>query len=121
MDVYDCSRRELIPHGETGGLVIFEDIPNYWDAWGALRSLHVEFCAFPFTHEQLLLLDVEIHHLEKAAATQVFERQGRRVWAPPCVCGDRCRVWEEQDHDDSKHHPSSRFPPANRHWLLDLA
>ena len=31
------SRRELIPHGETGGLVIFEDIPNYWDAWGALR------------------------------------------------------------------------------------
>ncbi|KAH9037516.1 glycoside hydrolase family 38 protein [Lactarius pseudohatsudake] len=35
--------RELIPHGETGGLVIFEDHPNYWDAW-----------------------DVEIHHLEKA-------------------------------------------------------
>jgi alpha-mannosidase len=36
-------RRELIPQGETGGLVIFEDHPNYWDAW-----------------------DVEIHHLEKA-------------------------------------------------------
>ncbi|KAI9449033.1 glycosyl hydrolases family 38 N-terminal domain-containing protein [Lactarius psammicola] len=35
--------RELIPQGETGGLVIFEDHPNYWDAW-----------------------DVEIHHLEKA-------------------------------------------------------
>ncbi|KAH8999594.1 glycoside hydrolase family 38 protein [Lactarius hatsudake] len=35
--------RELIPHGQTGGLVIFEDHPNYWDAW-----------------------DVEIHHLEKA-------------------------------------------------------
>ncbi|KAF8259316.1 glycosyl hydrolases family 38 N-terminal domain-containing protein [Lactarius quietus] len=35
-------QRELIPHGETGGLAIFEDIPNYWDAW-----------------------DVEIHHLEK--------------------------------------------------------
>ncbi|KAI0944229.1 hypothetical protein AcW1_010259 [Taiwanofungus camphoratus] len=33
--------RELIPAGETGGLVIFDDRPNYWDAW-----------------------DVEIHHLE---------------------------------------------------------
>ncbi|KAJ3574050.1 hypothetical protein NP233_g2021 [Leucocoprinus birnbaumii] len=35
--------RELIPAGQTGGLVIFEDRPNYWDAW-----------------------DVEIHHLETA-------------------------------------------------------
>ncbi|KAF8155248.1 glycoside hydrolase family 38 protein [Mycena galopus ATCC 62051] len=35
--------RELIQEGATGGLVIFEDRPNYWDAW-----------------------DVEIHHLEKA-------------------------------------------------------
>ncbi|KAF8656490.1 hypothetical protein AX16_002509 [Volvariella volvacea WC 439] len=35
--------RELIPAGQTGGLVIFQDIPNYWDAW-----------------------DVEIHHLETA-------------------------------------------------------
>ncbi|KAI0041688.1 glycoside hydrolase family 38 protein [Auriscalpium vulgare] len=35
--------RELIPTGHTGGLLIFEDRPNYWDAW-----------------------DVEIHHLEKA-------------------------------------------------------
>ena len=53
------SRRELIPHGETGGLVIFEDIPNYWDAWGALTPLHVlNFCNCS--------LDVEIHHLEKA-------------------------------------------------------
>ncbi|KAF9228240.1 glycoside hydrolase family 38 protein [Gyrodon lividus] len=33
--------RELVPRGSTGGLVIFEDRPNYWDAW-----------------------DVEIHHLE---------------------------------------------------------
>ncbi|KAG6862107.1 hypothetical protein C0995_005917 [Termitomyces sp. Mi166 len=33
--------RELISPGYTGGLVIFEDQPNYWDAW-----------------------DVEIHHLE---------------------------------------------------------
>ncbi|KAG9101891.1 Glycoside hydrolase, 38 vacuolar alpha mannosidase [Ceratobasidium sp. 370] len=35
-------RRELIASGKTGGLVIFSDQPNYWDAW-----------------------DVEIHHLEK--------------------------------------------------------
>ncbi|KAG8691622.1 Glycoside hydrolase, 38 vacuolar alpha mannosidase [Ceratobasidium sp. 423] len=35
-------RRELIAPGKTGGLVIFSDQPNYWDAW-----------------------DVEIHHLEK--------------------------------------------------------
>ncbi|KAF5347291.1 hypothetical protein D9756_009971 [Leucocoprinus leucothites] len=35
--------RELIAEGQTGGLVIFEDRPNYWDAW-----------------------DVEIHHLETA-------------------------------------------------------
>lgn len=35
--------RELIPEGTTGGLVIFQDRPNYWDAW-----------------------DVEIHHLETA-------------------------------------------------------
>ncbi|KAI9447174.1 glycosyl hydrolases family 38 N-terminal domain-containing protein [Lactarius psammicola] len=42
--LYDVQlERELIPQGETGGLVIFEDHPNYWDAW-----------------------DVEIHHLEKA-------------------------------------------------------
>jgi len=26
--------RELIAEGMTGGLVIFEDHPNYWDAWG---------------------------------------------------------------------------------------
>ncbi|KIK34960.1 glycoside hydrolase family 38 protein [Suillus luteus UH-Slu-Lm8-n1] len=35
--------RELIPKGSSGGLVIFEDRPNYWDA-----------------------RDVEIHHLETA-------------------------------------------------------
>ena len=29
-------RRELIPEGETGGLVIFDDTPNFWDAWGRL-------------------------------------------------------------------------------------
>jgi alpha-mannosidase len=43
-----CLRRELIPEGETGGLVIFEDRPNYWDAW-----------------------DVEIHHLEKKRELQL--------------------------------------------------
>ncbi|KAH9926632.1 glycoside hydrolase family 38 protein [Epithele typhae] len=41
--LYDVAlERELIPTGETGGLIIFDDRPNYWDAW-----------------------DVEIHHLEK--------------------------------------------------------
>ncbi|KAF9529896.1 glycoside hydrolase family 38 protein [Crepidotus variabilis] len=39
--------RELIPEGQTGGLVIFQDRPNYWDAW-----------------------DVEIHHLETPTPLQ---------------------------------------------------
>lgn len=26
--------RELIYAGESGGMVIFEDRPGYWDAWG---------------------------------------------------------------------------------------
>lgn len=26
--------RELLEAGKTGGLVIFDDRPNYWDAWG---------------------------------------------------------------------------------------
>jgi alpha-mannosidase len=34
-------RRELIPLGHTGGLVIFEDHPNYWDAWGASCYSHM--------------------------------------------------------------------------------
>ena len=38
--VGDNYRRELIPQGQTGGLVIFEDHPNYWDAWGASRCTH---------------------------------------------------------------------------------
>ncbi|KAF9447763.1 glycoside hydrolase family 38 protein, partial [Macrolepiota fuliginosa MF-IS2] len=42
--LYDVKlNRELVAEGRTGGLVIFEDRPNYWDAW-----------------------DVEIHHLEMA-------------------------------------------------------
>lgn len=35
--------RELIAQGSTGGLVIFEDRPNYWDAWGMSVS-------FPWFH-----------------------------------------------------------------------
>jgi len=43
VSLYDVKlKRELIASGNTGGLVIFEDRPNYWDAW-----------------------DVEVHHLEK--------------------------------------------------------
>ncbi|KAF8128024.1 glycoside hydrolase family 38 protein [Boletus edulis] len=46
--LYDVKlKRELIAKGSTGGLVIFEDRPNYWDAW-----------------------DVEIHHLEKPTPLQ---------------------------------------------------
>ena len=61
----DNNRRELIPQGQTGGLTIFEDHPNYWDAWGAF-TVHIR------RSEALVLtgsygnLDVEIHHLEKA-------------------------------------------------------
>lgn len=32
--VFNTSR-ELVPDGMTGGLVIFQDQPNYWDAWGS--------------------------------------------------------------------------------------
>ena len=42
--------------------MIFEDIPNYWDAWGALRLKPLYNVALNFC----FLLDVEIHHLEKA-------------------------------------------------------
>ncbi|KAG6918486.1 hypothetical protein DXG01_014113 [Tephrocybe rancida] len=53
--------RELIAPGATGGLVIFDDQPNYWDAWGGL----------PFSTELFSFLigvdtDVEVHHLETA-------------------------------------------------------
>jgi alpha-mannosidase len=62
---HDNTRRELIPQGQTGGLTIFEDHPNYWDAWGTF-TVHIR------RKEALLLIgsygspDVEIHHLEKA-------------------------------------------------------
>ena len=37
--LYDVKlKRELVPKGSTGGLVIFEDRPHFWDAWGALRN-----------------------------------------------------------------------------------
>jgi alpha-mannosidase len=32
--------RELISEGQTGGMVIFEDRPNSWDAWGEYISGH---------------------------------------------------------------------------------
>ncbi|KAH0833839.1 glycoside hydrolase family 38 protein [Lanmaoa asiatica] len=54
--LYDVKlKRELLQKGSTGGLVIFEDRPNYWDAW-----------------------DVEIHHLEKPTP---LEFSGVRVIA----------------------------------------
>ena len=31
--------RELIPQGKSGGLVIFQDRPNAFDAWGELSNL----------------------------------------------------------------------------------
>jgi alpha-mannosidase len=59
--VHLLCRRELIQEGATGGLVIFEDWPNYWDA-----------------------SDVEIHYLEKptqlefAKVSVVARPSGRR-------------------------------------------
>lgn len=50
--------RELIPKGSSGGLVMFEDRPNYWDAW-----------------------DVEIHHLE--ASTPLSFSQVRVIAEGP--------------------------------------
>ena len=46
----------------TGGLIIFQDRPNYWDAWGGLSANQ------PYMgHIQILnRTDVEIHHLETA-------------------------------------------------------
>jgi alpha-mannosidase len=35
------SSRELIAEGHTGGLVIFQDRPNYWDAWGIVVITYV--------------------------------------------------------------------------------
>jgi alpha-mannosidase len=51
----------LIQKGTTGGLIIFEDRPNYWDAWGTELApvfLHYD------SNEKKTSPDVEIHHLE---------------------------------------------------------
>ena len=42
VSLYDvrCDK-ELIPEGMTGGMVIMEDHPNYWDAWD-VDSFHLE-------------------------------------------------------------------------------
>jgi hypothetical protein len=61
----DNTRRELIPHGQTGGLTIFEDHPNYWDAWGAF-TIHNRCSEALLLTESYESSDVEIHHLEKA-------------------------------------------------------
>ena len=50
--------RELLVEGETGGLIIFEDRPNYWDAWGVCCILDYDPVLNP------VIIDVEIHHLE---------------------------------------------------------
>ena len=40
--LYDrANKRELIPEGQTGGMVIMEDHPNYWDAWD-VDQFHLE-------------------------------------------------------------------------------
>ncbi|KAH7105393.1 glycosyl hydrolases family 38 N-terminal domain-containing protein [Auriculariales sp. MPI-PUGE-AT-0066] len=40
--LYDIALgRELIPEGESGGLIIFEDRPLYWDAWD-VEIFHLE-------------------------------------------------------------------------------
>jgi hypothetical protein len=38
------STLELIPQGEMGGMVIFEDHPNYWDVCGASCSAYILLC-----------------------------------------------------------------------------
>jgi hypothetical protein len=36
-----CVSRELLEKGKKGGLVIFEDRPNYWDAWGTTANFAI--------------------------------------------------------------------------------
>jgi alpha-mannosidase len=61
----ECSR-ELIAEGKTGGLIIFEDHPNYWDAWGKSTFANLSFHSGKMKFNS----DVEIHHLETAQALQ---------------------------------------------------
>ena len=59
--------RELIAEGSTGGLVIFEDRPNYWDAWGEIKTFRSKIRLDVMLNEAFLgsdSVDVEIHHLE---------------------------------------------------------
>jgi len=51
VSVRDNSRRELIPQGQTGGLMIFEDHPNYWDAWGASYGTYTSQRGFVINRE----------------------------------------------------------------------
>ena len=63
VDFGSIDRRELLAPGSTGGLVIFDDRPNYWDAWG--MSLFLLFLSVVWWLNRCSL-DVEIHHLETA-------------------------------------------------------
>ncbi|WOO78189.1 Alpha-mannosidase [Vanrija pseudolonga] len=36
-----AEEKELIPEGETAGFVVYEDQPNYWDAWD-VEAFHLE-------------------------------------------------------------------------------
>lgn len=56
--------RELIPAGLTGGLVIFQDRPIYWDAWGGL-STNLSYLGGRIQISSNRT-DVEIYHLETA-------------------------------------------------------
>ena len=56
--------RELISEGQTGGLVIFQDRPGYWDAWGELLSIYLLWAIFNFFF--LNWTEVDISHLETA-------------------------------------------------------
>jgi alpha-mannosidase len=33
--------KEIIPYGQTGGIVVMEDNPNFWDAWD-VDQFHLE-------------------------------------------------------------------------------
>jgi alpha-mannosidase len=54
--------RELIAEGKTGGLVIFQDRPNAFDAWGELPTYYFLWVIRIY----LNWIDVDIHHLETA-------------------------------------------------------
>ena len=43
--------REFIPQGKSGGLVIFQDRPNAFDAWGELSNEHRFSWVVVMSHE----------------------------------------------------------------------